>query len=49
MKSEEREIVKDSECGTEHADCINTIKGRCDRDGSHPGESHHCSSCNMAF
>ncbi len=37
-----------AECGTEHAGCINTINGTCDREPGHSG-SHHCSSCNMSF
>lgn len=48
MKTEEREVVKDSACGATHDNCPNAWKGTCDRDGGHDG-SHHCSSCNSIF
>lgn len=37
-----------SQCGVEHIDCPNTIKGICDREAGHDG-SHHCNRCNSVF
>lgn len=48
MQSEDREIVKDSECGALHDNCPNTWKGSCDREAGHSG-SHSCSACRSAF
>lgn len=48
MQSQIDESVKYTECGTEHTECPNAIKGKCDRPEGHGG-SHHCHECNATW
>lgn len=48
MQGPKDAAVPYTECGAEHIECPNTIKGKCDRPEGH-GDSHHCHECNMTW